>query len=112
MPSKKPETKVMSASDVRQHFAETVNEAARGRTRFVIEKNGVPSAAVVSARDLERLEQEDAQWEADWAFLEEFRGRFADVDSDELERMAIETVREIREEKRRERLQREAGRVA
>jgi prevent-host-death family protein len=95
---KKPETKVMRASEVRQHFAETVNEAAKGNARFVIEKNGAPSAAVVSARDLERLEQEDAQWEADWAFLDEVRAQFADVDPEELEREAAKALAEVRAE--------------
>ena len=103
MPAKKPETKVMSASDVRQHFAETVNEAAKGQTRFVIEKNGAPSAAVVSARDLERLERLDAQWEEGWKVIDEMRAAFADVDPEELQRQFEKDLAETRAEMTRER---------
>ncbi|CAN5577878.1 hypothetical protein BH09CHL1_BH09CHL1_28930 [soil metagenome] len=114
MRTKKPITKVMSASQVRQHFAETVNEVARGNTRIVVEKNGAPAGAFVSARDLERLEFEDAKWEEDSKFLEEIRSRFADVDPEEIERMALETTADARADIRREREKREqnAGRVA
>lgn len=114
MRTKKPITKVMSASQVRQHFAETVNEVARGGTRVVIEKNGARAGAFVSARDLDRLERADAKWDEDSKFLEEIRSRFADVDPDEIEHMALETAAEARADIRREREKREqeAGRVA
>jgi prevent-host-death family protein len=103
MPPKRPTTKTKSASEVRQHFAETVNEAAKGISRTVIEKNGVPSAAFVSARDLERLEREDEQWEEDWKVIDEMRAAFADVDPEELERQFAKDLAEVRAEMTRER---------
>jgi prevent-host-death family protein len=100
---KKPETKVMSASEARQHFAETVNEAAKGKARFVIEKNGTPSAAVISARDLERLEFYDEKHEENFKILDEIRAAFADVDPEEIERQFAKDLAEVRAEMDRER---------
>jgi prevent-host-death family protein len=110
MPAKKPETKVMSASEVRQHFAETVNEAAKGQARFVIEKNGVPSAAMISARDLEWLEFREAKWEEDWKVIDEMRAKLADIDPEELEREAAKALAEVRAEMDAERERQLAGR--
>jgi prevent-host-death family protein len=103
MRTKKPITKVMSASQVRQHFAETVNDVAKGNSRVIIEKNGAPSSAVISARDLERLERVDAQWEEDWKVIDEMRAAFADVDPEELERQFAKDLAEVRAEMTRER---------
>lgn len=98
MPAKKPETKVMSASEARQHFAETVNEAAKGQARFVIEKNGVPSAAFVSARDLERLALLDAKREANLKALDEIRAAFSGIDPEEIGRQFAADLAKVRAE--------------
>jgi prevent-host-death family protein len=103
MQTKKPITVVMSASEVRQHFAGTVNEAAKGHARFVIEKNGVPSAAVVSARDMDRLAMLDAKRETNLKLLDEIRAAFAGIDPEEIERQFAADLAEVRAEMTRER---------
>ncbi len=103
MPVKKPDLKVLSASEARKHFAETVNDTAKGISRTIIEKNGIPVAAFVSAQDLERLQHAEAQWEADWKAVDEMRAAFADVDPEELERQFAKDRAEVRAETDRER---------
>lgn len=103
MSRKKPETRMMSASEARKHFAETVNDAAKGISRTIIEKNGLPSAALISASDLERLERYDAQREEDFRALDDLRAAFADVDPDELIEQFARDLAETRAEMTRER---------
>ncbi len=64
----------------------------------IVEKNGARAGAFVSARDLERLEFEDAKWEEDWQVIDEMRAAFADVDPEELERQWAKDLAEVRAE--------------
>jgi len=52
MRDRKPVTQTMSASETRQNFSDVVNRVYRGEERVVIERSGIPVAAVVSAQDL------------------------------------------------------------
>ena len=56
-----PATQTMKASDARQHFASVLNSVFRKETRVVVEKSGIPVAAIVSAEDLARLDQLDRE---------------------------------------------------
>lgn len=38
-------------SDTKQNFSKLINEVAGGETRVVVEKNGLPVAAIISAKD-------------------------------------------------------------
>jgi prevent-host-death family protein len=51
-----PTTETMKISDVKQGLNALVNRIYRRETRVLIEKSGIPVAAIVSARDLQRLE--------------------------------------------------------
>lgn len=103
MPAKEPEIKVMSASEVRKHFAETVNEVARGEIRVLIEKNGLPGVAVIAARDLERLQDIDRERAEIFRRLAEARDALPDIDPEELEREAAKAIAEVRAEQAAER---------
>lgn len=46
----------VSASEVREKFAEFVNRAGYGHERFVLTRHGKPCAALVPAEDLELIE--------------------------------------------------------
>jgi len=64
MPEREPMTQTMKASQARQEFSQLLNKVFRRETRVVVEKNGIPVAAIISADDLARLaqlEQERAQ---------------------------------------------------
>ncbi len=63
MREREPMTQTINASDARQHWSELLNKVFRKETRVIIEKSGIPVAAIISAEDLERLnrfEQSDA----------------------------------------------------
>jgi prevent-host-death family protein len=90
----------MTASDVRQHFAETINMVARGGSRVVIEKNGVPVAAIISYEDIRRLQRADARENEVRDALEAMQEPFRDVPWEELEREGLKAVEGIRAERR------------
>jgi prevent-host-death family protein len=80
-----PETQSMKISDVKNQLSSLVNEIYRGEKRILIEKAGIPVAALVSADDLARLEERDRRWEEGTRAMECMSMAFADVPVDELE---------------------------
>lgn len=85
-----------SATDVRRGWSENVNEAASGEQQIVIEKNGTPIAALISASDLKLYRRLVAQRRERFKAIEEVSRRFADVPEDELEREIDKAVAEVR----------------
>lgn len=71
--------------------------------RALVEKNGIPVGAVVSARDLDRLRVLDEKGERAVKAFEAIQARFADVPEDELERDLEKAIAEAREILRQER---------
>src|SRR5216684_1545697 len=56
-----PTTQTMKASQARQEWSQILNRVFRKQTRVLVEKSGIPVAAIVSADDLERLDRLDAE---------------------------------------------------
>ena len=102
-------TETMTASEVRQRFAETINRVAKNETRVILEKNGVPVAGIVSLSDMDRLQQADEQDRRDWETLEALREPFLGVPWEELEREALKAVAEVRADRRAQNERRLAG---
>ncbi len=82
-----------------------INAVFRRQKRVVLEKAGIPVAALVSTEDLERLKRCDAERAADFAVLDRIGAAFADVPADELEREVAKALAEVRAEMRTEREQ-------
>jgi prevent-host-death family protein len=81
-----PMTQTMKISDVRGQLNTLVNQVYRKETRVVVEKSGIPVAGLVSAEDLQRLEQLDRERSARFAVIDEVRATFAGVPDEEIER--------------------------
>ena len=47
----------MSVADAKKHLSELMSRVAYNKERFLIQRRGRPMAALVSAEDLEQLEQ-------------------------------------------------------
>jgi prevent-host-death family protein len=90
----------MKASEARQRWSEILNGVFRGNTRVVVEKSGIPVAAVISAQDLERLNQLEAQREERFRVLDRMREAFKDVPPEEIEREVAQAIAEVRAERR------------
>lgn len=102
MSSKSPATETLSATEARQQFSQLLNRAFRGDVRILVEKGGIPVAAIVSARDLERLQHDDADDEDDDRVFQEFGDLFKDVPLDELEREVANAIQFARASRARD----------
>jgi len=99
MSTEQPEIQTMNASAVRQQFRAVINRVFRKELRVVVEKNGIPVAALVSVDDLRRLEELDAQRADALAVLAALRAPFRGVSSEEIEPEAAKALAEARAER-------------
>lgn len=101
----------IAASEARREWAQLLNRVHRDGAPVLIEKSGIPVAALISPRDLDFLLSEREKRERDFAVIDElqaaFQEAFADVPDDELERQIEKAVAEARAELRAEALARE-----
>ena len=92
-----PMTQTIKASQARQQFSELINKVFRKETRVIVEKSGIPVAAIISADDLERFNRMEAER---FKILDEIGERFKGEDPNEIEREIARAVSEVRAEKR------------
>jgi prevent-host-death family protein len=90
----------MKASDVRQQWSKLLNQVFRKEVRVLVEKSGIPVAAIVSAEDFKRLTRLEEELRRDFTIIHEMREAFKDVPPEELEREVSRAIRQVREEKR------------
>ena len=102
-----PMTQIMKISDVKNTLSSLVNKVYRKESRVLVEKSGIPVAAIISVDDLTRLEQLEREREERFAVIDRMREAFKDVPAEEIEREAERSVAEARE-----RLQRASHPVA
>ncbi len=93
----------MKISDVRSQLNILINRVYRQETRVLVEKSGIPVAALVSMDDLERLNRLDLERAERFGIIDEIRSSFQDVSPEELEREASCALNKVREEMRTER---------
>lgn len=100
MAERHPLTQTMKASQARQEWSQLLNKVFRRETRVLVEKDGIPVAAIVSAQDLERLNHMEARREDGWQAIQEIGARNRDKDPDEVERDVAEEIAAMRAERR------------
>jgi prevent-host-death family protein len=105
----KPEVKTVQASEARQRLPDLLNRVYQGRTRIVVERSGIPVAAIVSVDELQQLESFDQQREELWAVMQRMSEAFKDVPPDELEREVNKAVAQARKELAAERAQEQSS---
>ena len=92
-----PMTQTMKISDVKNQLSSLVNEVYRKETRVLVEKSGIPVAALVSAEDLRRLNQLDLAWNERTKAIERFSQAFADVPTEDVEAEVARIIAERRQ---------------
>ena len=91
-----PAKQTLKISDVKARLSSLVNEVYRKKTRVLIEKAGIPVAALVSIEDLERLTRLDREWAAGTRALQELSAAVQDVPVTELEERVAQIIAEGR----------------
>ena len=93
-------TQVMKASEARAQWSQLLNKVFRNQTRVVVEKSGIPVAAVISAQDLQRFTQMEEQRAKKFAVLDRIGEAFKDVSEKEIEKQVKKAISEVRAENR------------
>ncbi|MCX6020770.1 MAG: type II toxin-antitoxin system Phd/YefM family antitoxin [Chloroflexi bacterium] len=102
MREQEPTTQTMKASDARQNWSQVLNQVFRGETRVLVEKSGIPVAAIISAEDFQRLSRFDEQRRQEFKALFATQAAFQDVPDDELEQEITRALAEVRRQRRRQ----------
>ncbi len=100
MREREPMTKTLKASEARQQFSELLNQVFKGETRVLVEKSGIPVAAIVSATDLNKLQQLESQQSERFKLLERLRAGFADLSEEQIQRAVTEIIEKQRQQER------------
>ena len=90
-------TETLSVSEAKERLSEIVDRVAGSGDRFVIESQGRPVAAVVSAEELNGLEEEADRPEGLLGAV----GAWSEVGDEEIDSMVEEIYRQRRESKGR-----------
>jgi prevent-host-death family protein len=85
MREQEPMTQTMKISDVKNTLSSLVNKVYRKETRVLVEKSGIPVAAIISADDLKRFAQLEREREQRFAIIDRAREAFAGIPSEEIE---------------------------
>lgn len=94
-------TQTLKASDVRSNWSQLLNKVFRGETEVLVEKSGIPIAAIVSAQDYQKLRQIKQQREKNFAVLDRMRAAFKDQSSAQIQTNVRKAIEEVRRENRR-----------
>ncbi len=100
-----PMTQTMKASEARSQWSSLLARVYRRQARVVVEKGGIPVAALISPEDLARFNRLEAEREAQFSVIDRAREAFRDVPDEELEREVEQAVFQARAELRAEREQ-------
>jgi hypothetical protein len=99
MAAQQPPTQTMKISEVKQKLNRLVNQIYRHETRVLVEKSGIPVAAIVSSHDLRQLERLDRERAERFQILDEFGEVFKNVPAEELESEVARAIAEVRAER-------------
>ena len=91
-------TQTINATEARQTFSQLLNGVYRGKMRVVVEKSGIPVAAIISPEELARLERLDTERAAALRLIDRIRERNAGADPEQVYADVTAEVEAVRQE--------------
>jgi PHD/YefM family antitoxin component YafN of YafNO toxin-antitoxin module len=99
MRERDPMTQIFNVTEARKRWSEVLGTVFRGRRRVILEKSGIPVAALISPEDFETYQRLLAEREARFAVIDRIRERNAGADPDQVYREVTEVVEAVRQER-------------
>ena len=93
-------TQTMKATEARQQWSRLLNQVFRKERRVLVEKDGIPVAAIVSTDDLADLQRLQEERAAALTVLKRSWNAFSDVSPDTVEQDAAAAVAAARKKRR------------
>ena len=95
-----PVTQTLGASDARRQWGQLLDKVFRHETRVIVERRGVPIAALVPIEDLERLTRLEDERAERFRALTESWAAFEGVPAAEVEHGVLNVVERARQKRR------------
>lgn len=90
----------LKASDVRSNWSQLINQVFRGETEVIVEKSGIPVAAIVSAQDYQKLQQIKQARKRGVAVIDNMKAAFRDQTPEQIEKAVNESISQVRKERK------------
>jgi prevent-host-death family protein len=90
-------TQTINASTARQEWSKILNKVFREETRILVEKSGIPVAAIISASDLKRLDQLEKERSDRFRMVDKVKAAFRDIPESEIENEADQALTRVRQ---------------
>ena len=97
---REPVTEAINVTEARRTWSELLNRVFRREARVIVEKSGIPVAAIISMREYEFFLELKAKREERFKILDTIGERLKDVSADEIEREVAKAIAEVRAEYR------------
>jgi len=97
---REPVTETINATEARRSWSDLLNRVFRREARVIIEKSGIPVAAIISMREFEFFEHLKAKREQRLAVLDAISEPFEGTSPDEIELEVAKAIAEGRAENR------------
>ena len=101
MRERQPTIQTIKSSEAKQTWSKLLNRVFRREARIVVEKSGIPVAALISPEDLKLFARLEAERDRDFAAIERIGEAFKDVAPEEIEREVTKAIAQVRAEKLR-----------
>lgn len=95
-----PVTETINVTEARRGWSALLSRVFRREARVIVEKGGIPIAAIISMREYELFRHLREKRREDLKILDEMREAFKDVPPEEIEREVARAVAEVRAENR------------
>jgi len=88
MAQREPVTQVVNVTEARQRRSQLLARVLRRETQVIVEKSGIPVAAIIAPEDLERFKRLEAQRAERFRILDRFAEAFKHETTEESERLS------------------------
>jgi hypothetical protein len=102
MSDRLPDLRTVPLAEAEQEWMRLVEAVSRGEARLLVETNGQPLVGIISAADLRRFLDFEAERRERFRALEASWAAFDDVPPEEVEREVAKALGEVREESRQQ----------
>jgi prevent-host-death family protein len=90
-----PGTKIISAVKARVHLGEIMRQAFKQGARFIVEKSGIPTVAIINATEYRRLVEEK---EERFNIIDQIRAKLPDLSEKSIEKDVSQAIKAVRKQ--------------
>jgi len=103
MDDQPPQNRILNATDVRTHWSQLLLDVYNRKSRVVVQKGGIPVAAIIAADDLKRFQRFEQERAERFKVIEEGWEAFRNIDLGNVDAEVAKAVAEARADIRAER---------